>query len=253
MAVLAGGALLTACADTTTAPEATRPAPASAAIRTGETFKYIAVTNPTTTTYSLAVGASKQMGATLYYSLGGTLSSVPYATWYSVDPCVASVTSASPSWGLVKGVTAGTTLIITTAWGKSDSVKVTVTGTGNTDLTCAARLWTFNWSDLSFTGTPLTSYTKWPATGATMTKLVTYGWRDSLTVGQARDIKSELFYTDGTRLNAETYGARYISTNGAVATVNSTTGLVTAVAKGRTKIIQALGSSKKDTIPVFVK
>jgi uncharacterized protein YjdB len=255
MAVLAGGALLAACADSTTAPEATSPAPVNAAIRTGETFKYIAITNPSTTTYAMTVGATKQMAGTLYYSLGGTLPSSPYATWYSVDPCVASVTSVSPSWGLVKGVKAGTTLIIATAFGKSDTVKVSVTGTGNLDLTCEARLWTFNWSDISFTGTPAPyyPYPKMPVAGATITKLVTFGWKDTLTVGMTRDLKSELRYTDGARLNAESYGARYLSTNGAVATVNSMTGLVTAVGRGRTKIIQNLGSSKKDTIPVFVK
>jgi hypothetical protein len=130
---------------------------------------------------------------------------------------------------------------------------VTVTGAGNRDATCEARLWTFNWLDASFVTTPLGSYTKFPTTGATITKLVTFGWKDTLTVARTRDIKSELWYTDGTRLNAEMFGARYLSTNGAVATVNSTTGLVTALAPGRTKIIQKLGNSLADTIPVFVK
>ena len=253
--VIVGGALLTACSDVSTAPmaeETVEPGAVNAAIRSGETYKYIAIKDPSTTTYSMAVGASKQMLATLYYSLGGTLSSNPYATWYSVDPCVATVTTASPSWGMVKGVKAGTTMIIATAWGKSDTVTVSVTGTGNLDLTCETRLWTFNWSDVSFTGTPQGTYTKMPTTGATISKVVTFGWKDTLTVGQTRDLKGELWYTDGTKLNAESYGARYISTNGTVATVSSISGLVTAVAKGRTKIIQTLGS-KADTVPVFVR
>ena len=257
--VLLASALVSACADhddsASTAPEAEQPAPVSAAIRTGERFVRVGITNPAATSYSLSVGASKQMAATMYYNLGGTLDSKPYATWHSVNPCVASVSTSFLTKGLVKGVRAGSTKIIVTAFGKSDTVDVTVSGAGNLDVTCEQRVWGFNFKDISFTTKPAPyyPYPRMPVTGAKIRRLVTFGWTDTLAVGQRRDIKSELHYTDDAKLNAEPYGARYLSTNGAVATVNSTTGLVVAVAKGRTTIIQKLGNSLADTIPVIVR
>jgi hypothetical protein len=257
--VLLASALVSACADhdnsASTAPAAEQPAPLNARIRTGEKFVRVGITNPATTSHALSVGATKQMAATLYYNLGGTIDSKPYATWYSVDPCVASVSTTFLTKGLVKGVRAGSTKIIVTAFGKSDTVNVTVSGAGNLDARCEERLWGFNFRDVSFTTkpAPFYPYPKMPKTGARIGKLVTLGWTDTLSVGQRRDVKSELWYTDGARLNAELYGARYLSTNGAVASVNSMTGAVVAVSKGRTTIIQKLGNSLADTIPVIVR
>ena len=248
------GLLLTRCGEGSTAPEAVEdaePGPASAAVQTGETFKSIAITNPTTTTFGMGVGGSYQMRATLYYSLGGTRDGVPYTAWSAVDPCITSVTSVSPSWGLAKGVKAGSTLVIATAFGKSDTVKVTVTGIGNTDPTCETRIWTFNFADASFTTIP--KYTIMPLTGETLTRIVLFGWKDTLLVGATRDLRSEMQYTGVGRLNGELHGVKYFSTDGRVATVDPRTGAVRAVASGRTRMIVSLGTGKTDTVPVYVR
>ena len=83
---LAGGSLLAACSnDVATSPTTEAPA-VNAAVRSGESFSRIVVTNPSTSYYSMGVGAVKQMYSTLYYSSGGTLPGVPYAAWHAVDP-----------------------------------------------------------------------------------------------------------------------------------------------------------------------
>src|SRR5688500_12605009 len=113
-----GTSLLSGCADSPLAVEQTTLASTapSLAVRTGETFVGISITNPSTRSISLALGGTTQMSGILKYSLGGTLPTAPYAKWRSNDTCVASVTSASPSWGLVKGLKSGTALIIAEAF-----------------------------------------------------------------------------------------------------------------------------------------
>jgi len=248
---LLGSSLLAACSDdTATTPNGEAP-PVANALTTGEKFSYIKITSPTTTTYSLGVGGIKQMYAKLYFSLGGVLSSTPYATWYSVDPCIAKVTSASPSWGKVTGVKYGTTKVIVTYGGKADTVKVSVTGTGNLDSGCYTRLWTFNTSDVSFTGTPATSY--YVKSGEVLKKLVLFAPKDytSWYVGKQKYVIGELWYNYGGKLNGRPY-VSFMSTDGSVASIDPKTGYVIARKVGRTKLIMSLGN-KADTIPLYVK
>jgi hypothetical protein len=240
--------VFTACNDATAPREPLRaPSDLNASVRTGEKFTKIAITSPNVTATTMYVGAYKQMYATLYYSLGGTLAGVPYAQWSSVDPCIASVTSASPSWGRVKGVKAGKTKIIASAWGKADTITVTVSGTGNTDPNCYTRTWSFNTSDVSFTGTPATSYGV--KTGETLKKLVLFAPKYPMKVGGTLKLVSELWYSGGGKLNGVPY-VNFSSTNGAVATVDYRSGYVSAKSVGRTKMIVRLGTNMADTVPL---
>ena len=246
---LVGSSLLAACADNTTAPSAEAPA-VNAAVRSGESFVRVGITNPSTTYYSMGVGAVKQMYATLYYSRGGTLPGVPYTAWMSVDPCIAKVTTSYPSWGKVTGVKSGTTRIISTAFGKADTVKVTVTGTGNLDPYCYTRLWTFNTSDVSFTGTPATSYSV--KSGETLRKVVLFAPKYPITVGKTIKLVSELWYSSGGKLNGVPY-VTFTSTDGSVASIDYRTGYATGRKIGRTKIIVRMGTNMADTVPLYVK
>lgn len=247
---LVGGSLLAACSnDVATSPTA-EAAAVNASVSSGETFSRIGITNPSTTYYSMGVGAVKQMYATLYYSKGGTLAGVPYAAWMAVDPCIAKVTTAYPSWGKVTGVKSGTTLIIATAWGKADTVKVTVSGTGNLDPYCYTRLWTFNTSDVSFTGTPATSYSV--KSGETLKKVVLFAPKYPIKVGQTIKLVSELWYSGGGKLNGVPY-VNYTSTDGSVATIDYRTGYATGRKIGRTKIIVRMGTNMADTVPLYVQ
>jgi hypothetical protein len=241
----------TACGDAATAPNAIGPsATPSASVRTGETFRKIAITSPSVSALSLTTGTIKQMAGTLYYSLGGTLPSSPYAAWSSSDPCVATVTSAYPSWGKVTAVAPGTARIIASVWGKADTVTVTVTGTGTPSQACYDKLWYFNTSDVSFTGTPSTSYHV--SAGETLKKVVLFAPKDTLTVSELRTLSSELWYSAGGKLNGVPY-VNFTSTDAGVATVDFQKGVVTARAPGRTKLIVRLGTNMADTVPVFVK
>jgi uncharacterized protein YjdB len=248
--VALGGALA-ACQDGSPSP--TGPGAASlaprASVTTGEVPVRLGITNPSASTYSLAAGSSKQMSGTIYYSKGGTLPSSPYAAWSSSDPCVATVTSAYPSWGKVVGVAPGTARIIASAWGHADTVTVTVTGTGTASSACYSRLWTFNLNDASFTGTPATSYLV--KAGEHLSKLVLFAPKDSLAVGTTRKLVGEMWYDQGGKLNGLGY-VNFTSTDGSVAAVDFQNGVVTPKARGRTKVIMHLGNMA-DTVPVYVR
>ena len=244
------GVLLSACADDVTAPTpaATEPTASADAYISGS-FTKIAITTPTTTYYSLGVGGVKQMYGRLYYSNGGYISSSPYASWSSVDPCIAKVTSAYPSWGKVTGIKSGTVYIIASAWGKADSVKVTVTGTGNLDSGCYTRWWTWNYNDPSFTASPATSYSV--KSGETLRKLVTFAPKSSIKVGYTYNLITEMWYSGGGKLNGEPY-VTYSTQNGAVATIDAKTGVVKGRAVGKTKAFAKLGSMA-DTVPIIIQ
>jgi hypothetical protein len=224
----------------------------SLAVSSGESFSYIKITNPSTATASLAPGGTLQMGGTLFYSAGGTLSSNPYAQWRSTDVCVATVTNAYPSWGLVKGLKSGTTKIIAEAWGKADTVTVTVSGTNYPSSSCYDAQWSWNYNDVSFTGTPSTSYGT--AGGEALKKLVLFaGPKPDYTILVAGKVtlRSELWYSLGGKLNGKGY-VTFSVTDGSVASITSG-GVVTGLKPGRTKVIARLGSTYADTVPLYVK
>jgi hypothetical protein len=252
--VLLIGTLASACSDNPIAmePATLNPDGATMSVKAGETFSHVRITNPTVKSVSSTVGGARQMAATLYYSAGGTLPGAPYTQWRSMDACVASVTNASPSWGLVRGVKAGTTLIIAETWGKADTVAVTVTGTGNLDPTCADREWSWDYSDVSFTGTPATRYKV--AAGEKMTRVVLFaGPKPDYTIsaGKSVTLRSELWYSRGGKLNGRGF-VTFSVTDGSVASISST-GVVTGRTSGRTKVIARLGTSHADTVPLYVR
>jgi hypothetical protein len=252
--VLLGSILAVGCEQTPTGIQS--PALAASdpalAVTSGETFSHILISQPSAKSLSLAVGASSQMASTLHYNRGGTLPSAPYAQWRSTDPCVATVTNASPSWGMVRGVKSGTTRIISEAWGKADTITVTVTGTGDLDPTCASRQWVWNSRDVSFTGSPASSYGV--ASGEKLRRVVLFaGPRPDYTLdaGGKVTLRSELWYDKGGKLNGRGYVV-FSSTDESVATINSK-GVVTARGSGRTKIIARLGTTLADTVPLYVR
>jgi hypothetical protein len=247
------GITVAACTDTPTGldglPPGSTPSPAIAA---GETFSHISITSPSTPTFSMEVASSRQMSATLHYSAGGTLASAPYAQWRSSDECIATVTNASPSWGLVRAVTAGTTRIIAEAWGRADTVTVTVTGSGNSDPGCYERQWIWDYEDVSFTGAPAKRYRV--RAGEKVDRVVLFAAPRpdyTLSVGRRITLRSELWYDQGGRLNGRGFVV-FSTTDGSVATITPR-GVVTALQPGRTKIIARLGSSYADTIPLHVR
>jgi len=246
--VVLGSVLTVACGDTPTSVQPLEVSAPSFGVRSGETFSYIKLTDPTATLISMGVGASRQMAATLYYSAGGWLPSAPYASWMSMDNCVATVTNASPSWGLVKGIKAGTAKIIVSAWGKADTVTVEVTGTGDLDPGCADRQWQWDYTDVSFTGTPATSY--YVASGEVLKKVVLFAPKDTLAVGYKKTLRAEMWYSKGGKLNGKGY-VSFSTTDGAIATISSG-GVVLGKAPGRVKVIARLGSYA-DTVPLYVK
>jgi hypothetical protein len=251
-AVLFGSVVLTACDEIPTSVEQSlSPSEADLSVRTGEAFSHVQITNPSGGTATVAVGGSTQMAARLFYSRGGSLAGAPYTQWRSTDDCVATVTSASPSWGLVRGVSAGTTLIIAEAWGSADTVTVTVSGSGNLDASCADRQWSWDYNKPSFTGTPVKRNTVAP--GEVVRSLVLFaGPRPDYTLsrGQKVTLKSELWYNRGGKLKANSF-VSFTSTDGAVATVTAK-GVVRAQGSGRTKIIARLGQFA-DTVPIYVR
>ena len=240
--------LSAACSDSPTSVAPLEVSGPSLGVTTGETFSHIALTDPAATSISLGVGATQQMAATLFYSQGGTLPSAPYGQWMSMDECVATVTNASPSWGLVKGVKAGTAKIIVSAWGKADTVSVSVTGTGDLDPTCAERQWQWDYSDVSFTGAPATSYAV--GAGETLKQVVLFAPKDTLAVGTKKTLRAEMWYSKGGKLNGKGY-VGFSTTDGSIATINSS-GVVLAKAAGRVKVIARLGALA-DTGPLYVK
>jgi hypothetical protein len=247
------GFLMAACADSATEPTSNVNAlvdtEASLAVRTGEVFSRTAING--LTSRSLTVGSTLQLSNTLYYSLGGTLSGIPYSSWRSTDPCVVTVTSASPSWGNLKGISAGSAKVIATAFGKSDTVSVTVTGDGNLDSKCSNVIEPLPSSNYSM-GTPATRYgTK---AGEKPTRIVLFAPPSPLAVGTKQKLVAEMWYSAGGKLLANTY-VTFETTDGAIATVvtgsGATNGTVTARKVGAARIIARLGQFA-DTVMVRV-
>ena len=252
-AIVLGTVLLNGCGESPVAvePSMLSESEPSLAVRTGETLSKLVIKDPSTSAFTLGLGDSKQMSATLMYSRGGTLSSAPYATWRSSDNCVATVTSASPSWGRVRGVRSGTALIISEAWGKADTVKVTVSGSNYPTKACYDAEWSWDYSDVSFTGSPASSYTV--RAGEALRKLVLFAGPNSnytIGVGAQAPLRGEMWYSKGGKLNAAGY-ATFAVTDGSVADINRK-GVVTGLKAGRTKVIVRLGEFS-DTVPLYVR
>jgi hypothetical protein len=253
-ALVLGTALLAACSESPvnvdqSALTSTDP---NLAVVTGETFSYLKITSPTAPTFGMLIGGTKQMKATLFYSLGGTLPAVPYAQWRSTDTCIASVTSVYPSWGKVTARKSGTALIISEAFGKADTVAVTVAGTEYPDPACYDADWVWDYNDVSFTGSPATSYST--QVGETLTQVVLFAAPKptyTILVGGQTTLRSELWYSLGGKMNGKGYVA-FAVTNDSVASVSST-GVVKGLRVGRTKVIARLGSNFADTVPLYVK
>jgi hypothetical protein len=194
------------------------------------------------------------MVAKLFYNLGGTLPGVPYGQWRSTDACVASVTNGPTSWGLVTGVAAGSALIIVEAFGKADTVAVTVTGSGNLNPNCAANEWSWNLSDLSFTGSPLKATKYGVAAGEKLVRVVLFaGPKPDYTIGVGGKVtlKSELWYDKGGKLAGKGF-VTFSSSDPSVATITSN-GVAKGIQPGRVKIIARLGSTFADTVPLYVR
>jgi hypothetical protein len=222
------------------------------AVNTGEKFSFIRIITPKKATWSMKPDTTKQMKAKLYFSEGGTLAAVPYASWRSTDECVATVTNAHPSWGKVKSLRSGSTLIIAEAFGEADTVAVTVTGGTPPDPACYDAGWAWDFTDVSFTGTPASSYGT--SAGESLTRLVLFAgpkpdW--TISTGAGVRLRSELWYDQGGKLNGRGF-VTFSVTDGAVARIDQT-GLVTGLAAGRTKVIARLGGSFADTVPLYVR
>jgi hypothetical protein len=248
-AAVIGGLLVVGCSESPVAVERPTVGEPNAAVKTGEAFEFIKIDN--SSSLSLAVGGTAKMAGTLHYSLGGTLPSSPYASWTSTDNCVATVSSAYPSWGTVKGVKSGTAKIIASAWGKADTVTVTVTGTGNLDAKCAENEWSWNYRDVSFTGSPAKSYGV--KAGEKLKQVVLFAGPSpdyTIAPGASVTLRSELWYNKGGKLNGRKY-VSFSTTDGSVATV-SNRGVVHGIAPGRVKVIARLGEFA-DTVPLYVK
>lgn len=248
LGVCMAGMAAIACADEITTPALSESEP-SESVSAGEKFVAVEITNPDRPSFSLRVGQNKQMTARLRYNRGGSLPSAPYAQWMSTNNCVASVTNSYGNWGKVTGVKAGTALIIVTAFGKADTVKVKVEGTGNRDSGCEKREWSWDYDDISFTGKPASSYNV--RAGEKLKRLVLFAPKEPLRVGEKTKVISELWYDKGGKLNGAGY-VTFMSTDGSIATINSK-GVVTGRSPGRVKLIARLGTSYADTVPLIVQ
>lgn len=237
------GASVAACADST-APEPTPSTPqiASASVSTGETLSSVRITYPSGSSVTLGAGSSLQMRSMLYYSRGGTLNGVPYVQWSSSNPCVASVSSKYPSFGLVKGLRSGTTTIEARFAGKTDVVTVTVTGGSSSGCSVPTASAPGDPSN----GTPSTRYGV--RAGEKLVRLVVFNPKSAVRVGQTVRIATELWYSGGGKLNAQWYVRPY-STNNSVATMSGTN--LTGRSAGRAMVIAALGQFR-DTAFVSV-
>lgn len=258
-----GSVLTTACSDNPMGVDAVSSGLAGADIgpstgpslglSPGETFSFITIDDPAEASVSMTEGSTSQMLATLHYSLGGTLLGVPYANWRSSDNCVATVSSALPSWGLVTGVAAGTAHIIVESWGKSDTVSVTVAGPSAPSAACYENDWSWNYNDVSFTGTPRTPK-KWSVgAGEKLVRVVLFaGPKPDYTIlrGAKTTLKSEMWYDRGGKTGGKGYVV-FSVTEGSVASVNNL-GVVTGLNPGRTKVIARLGTLA-DTVPIYVR
>lgn len=262
-AIVLGSVLATACSESPVGVDQTGGIDTNAgllpsgdpnmAISTGEVFSFITIDTPAADNMSLGLGSTYQMLATLHYSAGGFLSSAPYASWRSSDSCVATVTNASPSWGLVNGVATGTAKIIVEAWGKADTVTVSVGGSSPPTAACYDKEWTWDYSDVSFTGTPLSSTLYGVAAGEKLKKVVLFAGPKpdyTISVGLKTVLKSELWYDKGGKISGRGYVTFSVS-DGSVASVNAN-GAVLGLRAGRTKVIARLGSLA-DTVPLYVR
>jgi len=237
--VLLGGAFLTACADSTTAPKDEAP-DVNAAVRTGERLSRVVIRVPgsqtSSTSIRLRVGESIQLSSMLYYSRGGSLKGTPYVQWGTQNGCIATVTNTQSSRGKIRGTKAGTVRIIAEFAGKADTVNVTVQGSGNADPNCERRRATANKNDES-NGTPARSYHV--RAGEKLVKVVLFKPRGEVKVGKSLTLVAEFWYNRGGKL----LGNRYIgfsSLNTQVATVERG-GKVTPRSAGTAKMAIRLG------------
>jgi len=237
--VLLGGAFLTACADSTTAPQNEAP-DVNAAVRGGEKLSRVVIrvpsSQPSSTSIRLNVGQSVQLSSMLYYSRGGSLSGTPYVQWGKQDGCTAMVTNTRSSRGKINGVKAGTVRIIAEFAGKADTVNVTVRGSGNADPSCERRRAESNKNDAS-NGTPAKSYRV--RAGERLSKVVLFKPRGDVRVGRSMTLVAELWYNRGGRLLGNRY-LGFTSLDTRVATV-ARGGKVTPRSAGTARMAVRLG------------
>jgi hypothetical protein len=84
---------------------------------------------------AVAPGTNQQFIATGTYNDGSTQNLTASATWSSSNPAVASVSTSTPTQGLAKAVTAGTTTITAVSGAVSGSTTLTVTSAVITSIT----------------------------------------------------------------------------------------------------------------------
>ncbi|MGE5093150.1 MAG: Ig-like domain-containing protein [Bacillota bacterium] len=206
-AVCAISTLLSACSDVTdglTGADGGNPVAESTFKRgglPGGGSNKTTVTSLTITpsSFTLAVGEQTTLTATPRNRMGQTVDGV-IASWSSSDPTVASVSS-----GTVKGIKAGTALIVATANGVSDTATATI-------------------SDAAL---PVASVVISPDTA-------------SLIVGQSLTLSATTLAADSTTLAGET--VTWASSNPAVATVSST-GAITGVSTGSASVKATSGTA----------
>jgi uncharacterized protein YjdB len=154
----------------------------------------------------IAKGTTVQLSAFGHFSDGSAQDLTTQVSWSSGNPGIAQVSDASPTKGLVTGVTVGNTPITVTLNGSQGSTTVTVTAA------------TLN----SITFTPLNPSI---ATGTTVQLIATCNFSD----GTTQDCTTQVGWT---------------SANDSIATVSTasgTQGLVTGAGTGSTSITATLG------------
>jgi hypothetical protein len=130
---------------------------------------------------------------------------------------------------------------------------VTVDGPSDPSSACYSREWSWNYDDVSFTGTPLNSSDWFLAGGERLKQVVLFaGPKPDYTI--RRDTKvtlhSELWYDKGGRIGGRGY-VTFSVTDGSIATINAK-GVVKGRKAGRTKVIARLGTFA-DTVPLYVR
>ena len=149
-----------------------------------------------------------------------------------------------------------------TQWATSDETEVIVGAVGSTDPGLATAIaagtlyLTASVGSITSTQYPLTVAA--PAVTLTGISLATTGGVTGLFLGSTNHLVATCLYSDGSTSNCtstDSHGdvaGNYLSSNSAAATVDNTTGLVTAIAPGTTTFTATSGSETSNAAPVTI-